>query len=60
MRDALINLNIKAFNKQSSALITRCLEIPHFTYSSRVAASFQLLSIKLSPCFSSKMLHFIG
>jgi hypothetical protein len=28
-------LNFKAFNKQSSGLIVKCLEIPHYAYSSR-------------------------
>jgi hypothetical protein len=31
----LVNLDIKAFNKQSSGLIEKCLEIPHYAYSSR-------------------------
>jgi hypothetical protein len=35
MRGDLVNLNIKAFNKQSSGLIVKCLEIPHYAYSSR-------------------------
>ncbi len=35
MRGDLVNLNIKAFNKQRSGLIVNCLEIPHYAYSSR-------------------------
>ena len=31
----MVNLNIKAFNKQRSGLIVKCLEIPHYAYSSR-------------------------
>jgi len=27
-----VNLSIKAFNKQSSGLIVKCLEIPHYAY----------------------------
>ncbi len=49
MRGDLINLKFKAFNKQSSGLlaslreapfgrlIVKCLEIPHYAYSSRWA-----------------------
>ncbi len=32
MRDDLVNLNFKAFNKQRSGLIVKCLEIPHYAY----------------------------
>ena len=35
MRGDLVNLNVKAFNKQCSSLIPKCLEIPHNRYSSR-------------------------
>ncbi len=35
MRGDLVNLNIRAFNKQSSGLIVRCFEVPHYAYSSR-------------------------
>ncbi len=35
MRGDLLILNIKAFNKQYSVLIVKCLEIPHYAYSSR-------------------------
>ncbi len=35
MRGDLINLNLEAFNKQYSSLIAKCLEIPHYAYSSR-------------------------
>ncbi len=35
MRGDLVNLNIKAFNKQCSGLIVQCFEIPHYAYSSR-------------------------
>ncbi len=31
----LVYLNIKAFNKQCSGLTVKCLEIPHYAYSSR-------------------------
>jgi hypothetical protein len=32
MRGDLVNLNFKAFNKQRSGLIVKCLEIPHYAY----------------------------
>lgn len=32
MRGDLVNLNFKAFNKQLSGLIMKCLEIPHYAY----------------------------
>jgi len=35
MRGDIVNLNFKAFNKQSSGLIVKCFEIPHYAYSSR-------------------------
>jgi len=35
MRGDFVNLNIKAFNKQCSGLIVKCLEIPHYAYSRR-------------------------
>ncbi len=35
MRGDFLNLNFKAFNKQLSGLIVKCLEIPHYAYSSR-------------------------
>ncbi len=35
MRGDVVNLNIKAFNKRCSGLIVKCLEIPHYAYSSR-------------------------
>lgn len=41
MRGDLVNLNIKAFNKQSSGLIVKCLEIPHYAYSSRCALYYK-------------------
>jgi len=31
----LVYLNIKEFNKQCSGLTVKCLEIPHYAYSSR-------------------------
>ena len=37
MRGDLVNLNMKAFNKQSIGLTMKCLEIPHYAYSSRYA-----------------------
>jgi hypothetical protein len=37
MRGDLVNLNFKAFNKQSSGLIVKCLEIPHYAYLCRCA-----------------------
>ncbi len=39
MRGDLLNLNIKAINKQSSGLIVKHLEIPHNAYSSRYASA---------------------
>ncbi len=33
MRGNIVNLNIKAFNKQSTDLKVKCLEIPHYAYS---------------------------
>jgi len=41
MRGNLVNLNIKAFNKQRSGLIVKCLKIPHYAYSSRWSAILQ-------------------
>ena len=38
MRGNVVNLSIKAFNKQSSGLIVKCLEMPHYAYSSRYAS----------------------
>ncbi len=38
MRGDLVNLNFKTFNKQHSGLIVKCLEIPHYAYSSRYTA----------------------
>lgn len=35
MRGDFVNLNIKVFNKHRSGLIAKCLEIPHYAYSSR-------------------------
>jgi len=35
MRANLLILSVKAFNKQSSCLKVKCLEIPHYAYSSR-------------------------
>ena len=35
MRGDLVNLSIKAFNKHFSGLTLKCLEIPHYAYSSR-------------------------
>jgi len=35
MQGEVVNLNIKAFNKQHGGLIVKCLEIPHYAYSSR-------------------------
>lgn len=35
MRGDSVNLNFKAFNKQPSDLIVKCLEIPHYAYSQR-------------------------
>lgn len=35
MRGNLVSLNFKAFYKQRSGLIVKCLEIPHYVYSSR-------------------------
>lgn len=35
MRGDLLNLNIKAFNKQYSGLTVQCYETPHYAYSSR-------------------------
>mgnify|MGYP006983100309 CR=1 FL=1 len=35
MRGDVVNLNIKAFNKQSSGLIEECLEILHYAYYQR-------------------------
>ena len=35
MRGNLLNLNIKAFIKQSSDLTGKCFEIPHYAYSKR-------------------------
>jgi hypothetical protein len=32
MRGDLVNLNIKAFNKQQCNLISRSFEIPHYAY----------------------------
>ncbi len=34
MRGDLVNLNIKTFNKTLSGVIVKCLEIPHYAYSS--------------------------
>jgi hypothetical protein len=31
----VVNLNFKSFNKHCSGLIVKCLEIPHYAYSSR-------------------------
>ena len=39
MRGEVVNLNIKAFNKQHSGLIVKCLKIPHYAYSSRCASA---------------------
>ena len=35
MRGDVVNLNIIANKKHSSGLIVKCLEIPHYAYSSR-------------------------
>ncbi len=35
MRGDMVNLNFKAINKHRSGLIEKCLEIPHYAYSSR-------------------------
>jgi hypothetical protein len=35
MRGNLVNLNIKAINKQRSGLIVLCFKIPHYAYLSR-------------------------
>jgi len=35
MRGELVNLNIKAFYIQRSCLTGKCLELPHYAYSSR-------------------------
>ncbi len=35
MRGDLVNLSIRAINKQCSGLIVKSLEIPHYAYSSR-------------------------
>jgi len=35
MRGDVVNLSFKAINKRSSGLIEKCLEIPHYAYSSR-------------------------
>ena len=35
MRGDLVNLNIKTFNEALSGVIVKCLEIPHYVYSSR-------------------------
>ncbi len=32
MRNGLVNLNIKASNKQRGGLIVKWLEIPHYAY----------------------------
>ena len=40
MRGDLLIMNFKAFNKQHSGLIVKCLEIPHYAYSSRYGAAF--------------------
>jgi hypothetical protein len=37
MRGDVIKFNIKAINKQFSGLTVKCLEIPHYAYSSRCA-----------------------
>ncbi len=42
MRGDVINVNIKAFNKHSSGLIVKCLEIPHYAYSSRVRPAWAI------------------
>ncbi len=38
MRGNLVILDHEAFNKQSSGLIVKCLEIPHSAYSNRCMA----------------------
>lgn len=35
MRGDLLNLSFNAIYKQSSGLTVKCLEIPHYAYSSR-------------------------
>jgi len=38
MRGDLVNLSIRAINKQCSGLIVKCNEIPHYAYSHRCGA----------------------
>ena len=48
MRGDLVNLNIKAYNKQCSGLTVKCLEIPHYAYSNRCKQYPQMRSITLN------------
>ena len=41
MRGNVLNLSIFTFNQQSSGLIVKCLEIPHYAYSSRCKQSMK-------------------
>jgi ATP sulfurylase len=55
MRGNLVNWVFKAFNKQSSGLTVKCLEIPHYAYSSRCGALEEIQYIQKK---SSKINYF--
>lgn len=52
MRGDFVNLEIKAINKQSSGLIVKCLEIPHYAYSSRCV---QIISKNIKKCIHTSV-----